>query len=530
MRCVVVTMASALWSCSLDWQTSPAADAIDGADASSRDTSDAGRESRDAGVFDGGTPSDDAGTTDPDCTASEATLCARATSRCATIEVEGCPTPRRVVCTPQPDEANGVFVAEHGQDMPPGATCGTARLPCKTVTRGIAVARLNERSVVHVGSGTFVEDGLTLSAGMTLVGGWSELGGDWTGLCGSDAPTKTVLMPQTSNITLRAEELGGTAHVKALTLRSREGDAAPGESFYGLHVTGATSRVELEQVHIEVRAGAVGAPGARGAEGVAQSSSCENGAAGPGAPGGPAPAAGPAGEFGSAGYQPAAGLAGLTGGVGEGGTVGANVECRNCQSHCSGGVSGPCWAGSQQNICAGAGKGGCGGGGGGGGEGGGGGGSSVALFAWDATVLAHRSTLRAGDGGQGGTGGEGGPGAAGAAGRRGDDVQCPSGSGVCVYMGGPCVPQPMTVPGGAAGGVGGTGGAGGPGGGGSGGHSYAAFRGGSSMLILEETSLEHGAAGAGGTGAVEGAAGAAAEVGESRSDVARGAQRSMRHW
>ncbi|MGO9832597.1 MAG: hypothetical protein ACLP1X_00100 [Polyangiaceae bacterium] len=168
---------------------------------------------------------------------------------------------------------------------------------------------------------------------------------------------------------------------------------------------------------------------------------------------------------------------------------------------------------SGQAMCEGApGVNGCGGSAGLAGTGGGGGGSSIAVFAYDATVTITAGVLQAGNGGSGGAGGAGSLGATGSAGATGQQTICAQSS--CASASSCTVSGNTTIaPGGTSGGTGGQGSNGGSGGGGAGGDSYAVLTGGmaTGRLMLSSSTPPLLAAGQpGASGAPNGPVGAAA--------------------
>jgi len=412
------------------------------------------------------------------------------------------------------DTVHGVFVAPTGTDPPDGGTCGlSASSPCLTIGAGLASAK-GVHNIVYVSAGRYTEK-LTLVGGVTVQGGWTWQGGsNWSFSCSPNPESLVVVQaPTTSNQTVVASSNNGmTGTLSTLTVLSKPA-AQPGESLYGVYATGMNTVLALTDVVVTVAAGGAGAPGIAGATGSTPSGACtaadghDAGAATGGTPG----AAGAAGTFSSTGFTAHAGGMGGNGAAGDNGMAGGAGSTTQ-YSVCA--TASPCTNG-QNNCVGGTGQNGCGGGGGSGGTGGAGGGSSVAVFAYQATVTITAGGYQAGNGGAGGAGGAAGPGASGTPGATGLTSDCPpsacsdAGAMLCILLN-----TTFTAAGGLAGGPGGSGSAGGQGGGGAGGNSYAIVTGGAATTTLtlspsNPPTLEHGNGGAGaggsasGTGAVQ---------------------------
>lgn len=397
-----------------------------------------------------------------------------------------------VVCpTVTPDDAAGVFVAKSGTASP---SCGTRLEPCGTIALGIARAGGKKKNV-YVARGVYVEH-VVLEAGVRLEGGYDVMAtGAWNRTCVDPADAVVVRAPGGSSSTVAAEDLGGKAEIAFMRIESKAQNAvAAGESLYGVVARGATTSLELEEIHIEMAnagAGKAGDPGDAGAAGSALG--CPPPSTGQGGAAGERGAGAPAGTFTSAGWSASAGTGGQPGAAGTSGTAGAAgtcVTCGTCTAACIFLTAGT-------TACGTDGLPGCPGGAGEQGGGGGSGGSSIGLFSWDATVVVKGGRIRAGDAGSGGSGGAGGAGgkpALGAAGKPTDD--CVVG---CQLDGLTCNEVKGHGEGGARGGDGGAGGAGGPGGGGAGGSSFAIYQGGTGVVTTQDgTSLAFGKAGKGG--------------------------------
>ncbi len=389
------------------------------------------------------------------------------------------------------DLVHGVFVAPGGVDM---AGCGTSpSSPCASITQGLMTATIKTdagaRNIVYVAGGPtggapaapYVEK-VTLPGGVTVQGGWHWAGGgssEWTFDCSaSPESVVTVQALPTQNMTVIANSNNGMSTLSTLTVLSKA-TANPGESLYGIFATGANTQLTLTDVLIVVQQGGAGQTGVNGNAGVTPptcSPGDGNAATGTAAVG----TAGAAASVSSTGFSPQTGGTGATGAAGDNGPAGAagmTVMYSQCTS-----VTPSCVQGNNFSCVGGTGINGCGGGGGMGGGGGGGGGSSVALFAYDATVIVTAGGFQAGNGGPGGPGGEGGSGVAGSAGSVGSPSACSTSS--CMTSS-KCISGQTTANGGAAPATGGgQGNSGGSGGGGSGGDSYAILTGGMAFTRL----------------------------------------------
>jgi hypothetical protein len=395
------------------------------------------------------------------------------------------------------DELDGVFVAPGGTTSP---GCGDEGAPCSTVQLGLDRAAADGKSTVHVARGTYTES-IVLRPGVTLDGALDLVAGAWVPVCTGDSAGASI--QGTSGVTVTANALAAPATLASLTILGADpASIAPGESLIGVLATGPTTRLVLRDVIVTVGDAGQGQRGVAGANGTAGASGCaaSDGAAGatPGAEGQPAAS----GAFSSGGFAPGSGDAGGVGSAGHAGIPGGGPQCVSCVTCVSTMLS--CTAQSAAPSCGVVGLSGCGGAGGQAGGGGSGGGSSVALFAWDATVDVIGGTLQAGSGGAGGSGGPGGVGGAGGAGSAGSAG--PSCATSCSAQALSCAPSSSGA--GAAsssGGAGGAGSAGGAGGGGAGGSSYAIYQGGTGTVDASpSTLLVHGGAGAGVGGAASG--------------------------
>jgi hypothetical protein len=463
----------------------------------------------------------DAGTPDADAQAgSSPDSPADTTSVLDVFEPPDSPLPEGAIpsCATPPDDAAGVFVAPGGSDFLEGGVCGLSRsTPCRTIGAGLSSASTaSGRSIVYVAAGTYTEK-VTLVNGVTVEGGWhvgGEAGTDWTYDCVSPAALVTVQAPSGSNATVVTSS--GAATLTTVTVLSKAA-AAPGQSLYGIMATGASTRLTLDDVIVNVAGGGDGATGSAGSVGSHAPATCSAGDGASATTAGPAGGGGSAGTFTATGFVPGAGATAGAGGAGDNGAAGlpgAAVSYGGCTGGLPGGP--PCMA-TAASCLGGTGKPGCGGGGGAGGGGGGGGGSSVALYVFGAQVTVNAGSLTASNGGRGGPGGGAGAGATGSAGATGTATMCTI--AVCgapipnICQGAaPGSPLTVTASGGGAGGTGGNGSAGGPGGGGAGGDSFAAVTAGAGSIAFNGApALAFGSAG---TGSGAGASGAQGTLGQ----------------
>ena len=401
----------------------------------------------------------------------------------------GCPTT-------MVDTAHGYFVTPGGSDAP---GCGPVATPCKTIQGGILSAHTAGKSLLYVAPGLYYE-AISLEPDLTVQGGVELAGAKWNPICNAQVTSAVQIHPPPGvNATVVADSLGGTATLRAVTIESIDrSELAPGESVYGVIARGSSTNLVLDDVVIILAPGAngldgdAGPPASGSGVGTCPGNDGANGGTGPHGP------ASDGGTVGEAGYHPGNGATGEVGLTGQAGVDGGVGQCQQgCALTC--GSACPTQYGT---VCAPSGKSGCGGPGGGGGTPGSGGGSSIAVFAWGATVQITNSRLEPGSGGAGGSGGPGGPGGGGA-------VGAPGGQGVCITD---CpgnttcnAAASNTLDGGSAGGKGGMGGRGGTGGGGAGGWACGYLRGGDASVTVTATTFVLPEAGVGGSPA--GAAG-----------------------
>ena len=405
-------------------------------------------------------------------------------------------------CPQSTDDSAGVYVTPTGTDA---TGCGASRAaPCQSLAGALAsTSYYSGRNIVFVGAGTYVET-VTPPAGVTVMGGWQVNGSTWSFDCGPHPEADVIVRaPTTSNMTLIADGVGGAVTVSTLTIESKATVGA-GESLYGVFARGSTTALTLTNVAVTMSTAGEGQTPTQAGSGSAPPSTCSAGDGASATTVGAAGAGANIGTFSSSGYTPAQGGMGASGGAGDNGMAAptptpvsysscTGTACTNSSASCTG----------QQ------GSNGCGGGGGTGGTGGGGGGSSIALFAFDASVTVDGGSYTAGYGGDGGAGGAGGGGTGGSNGAAGKAATCTSSTCQGLLCLGNIPLDNITASGGAAGGAGGTGSAGGAGGGGAGGDSYAIITGGgatAALVLMNSPSL---AIGAPGTSLGNGASGAA---------------------
>jgi hypothetical protein len=315
-------------------------------------------------------------------------------------------------CPPvTPDSTKTIFVSTGGgNDVP---TCGSEQSPCATIQTGVMRASTVGRPNVYVDRGTYVES-VSLASGVTVQGGWDDVGGIWTRNCN---PTATVIQAASSNVTITADTLGGTATIDTLTVLSKDPAlVGSGESLYGIMAIDATTTLNVNVVLVAIGKGGDGSAGGTGTDGTGGGGGCTpsdgvNGAAGSNGAGAVA------GTLSRSGYTSAAGTDGTNGTGGDNGVAASSGTCVACGTCAIDPMTGLCgFTPDGTQSCGTLGPSGCAGSGATGGGGGTGGGSSVALFAWDAHVTLTGGSLQSGDGGAGGNGGSGGNGGAGGAG------------------------------------------------------------------------------------------------------------------
>ncbi|MGC4093028.1 MAG: hypothetical protein QM756_35105 [Polyangiaceae bacterium] len=406
-------------------------------------------------------------------------------------------------CPGVPDPTKGVFVSsgitQESDD------CGSADLPCRSITRGITRALQLARRNVYVNGGSYPE-AVTLPAGITVIGGYDRVGLSWEPRC-TATRASAVVIDSPSAIGVLAEYVGDS-ELRTLTVRAQSAPGA-GESRIGVLARGASTALTLSDVNVIAGDAGAGANGAAGAAVAAPTMTCTMASDGAdatnvGADGAPAAA----GSFDATGFKTAVGVSGGAGEAGHNGAAG-QASCVTCSQGGQGCVySPPSCTGADFMSCGAPGIPGCGGVAGNPGLAGKGGGSSVGLLVWRASVHVLGGSLSARAGGPGGAGGDPSDGSLGGTGAKGaDDTRCVAcepyfdGDGYSCAQGGP-------VPGGV-GGVGTAGGKatrGGKGGSGASGHSYALVHSASTTVDVTSTRLVHATAAAGNAGGLAGAA------------------------
>jgi hypothetical protein len=134
-------------------------------------------------------------------------------------------------------DTTGIFVAvATGNDT---TGCGTRTIPCKSVSRGITEAtQQSGKTSVFVASGAYPES-ITLTAGLTIEGGWSASGLTWTPICDSTT-SNAVTIQGTTSATVTAQYSGASA-LRDLTIETTSTPSA-GESVYGVFATGSLEK------------------------------------------------------------------------------------------------------------------------------------------------------------------------------------------------------------------------------------------------------------------------------------------------
>jgi hypothetical protein len=362
---------------------------------------------------------------------------------------------------------------------------------------------------VYVAPGTYAAS-VELPAGVTIEGGW--LADTWLPDCGAATPA-AVLEGSAAGATILAKDIGGSARLRYLSVRSRPHSAlSAGESAYGVIASGETTHLELDHADITSASAADGGKGGSPHAAGLRTGTCQTPGSGQdsndvGAAGATRPA-----SFTSAGYVTGDGATGAPGASGDNGLLGPVGACQ------AGFVNACIWVGlgpghtcafgarAMQEVCGAPGLPGCGGLPGAGGSGGQGGGASIALYVWRADVTVHGGKIVAGDAGSGGPGGAGGQGGLGSQGQAAAPAYLASDSCGMATTAEACVAFNRAIPvqGGAAGTAGARGAPGGKGGGGSGGSSFAIFHAGAPALAVQGAAVVAGSPGLGADGAPNG--------------------------
>ena len=390
-------------------------------------------------------------------------------------------------CNPTDEalEEFGFFVSPDGVD---NGSDGSKEDPFQTIQYALERADVAGKAVVFVAEGTYDEAihiGEDTGGGVTLEGGWIRDGATWTKDCEPDFVSRTLIASPT-NIGVLVTGTTATTAIEHLTIMTKAvGNSpvdGPGESMYGLFVTGDNTDFRLMGVTVLAGDGGMGGPvsapeqvGALACDGI---SDCGVDPTPP--PGGVGNAgldAPTTGSFGPSGYGVLPGEAGTNGDAGDSGAVGQPGQEGLCDDACDCSCTTGCGAcGNPETTYGPTGRCGCGGAGGVGGPGGPGGGASIAVFlAGDNlyTDLAY-VTLSAGLGGDGAQGAPGGLGGDATAPAFVGPATCRTGCSTATVCGSnDCVAQETQLSPGTEGSWGAVGGQGGPGGGGPGGPSYA---------------------------------------------------------
>jgi hypothetical protein len=407
-------------------------------------------------------------------------------------------------------DTSQVFVSA-GSDAD-DSVCGDDQSPCKSITAGIAaLAKTRGAHLIYVSDGTYNEsirfpNLAAFPNGLEIQGGWHTRGTNpsrqWVQVCAGSLtdPTQIANIVGVENVTVHAEDIGGSATLTNLLIKSRA--PKPGESVFGIFASNST-RLTLNQVIVALGNGGDGAGGITGNEAGVAPVTCPpaDGADGSaGEPGGGAPAT----TFGLTGASTGVATSGSPGTAGHNGEPGLDGGCIACVSCPVGSILSSCGA-AAGSSCGARGIPGCGGLAGEPGGPGQSGGSTIGIFAWGGAVIVNGGSIQSGVGGKGGSGGSGGAGGAGSPGESGaDGGACPTTcTSAAVCLGNGNIGEGI---GGGRGGTGGLGGPGGVGGGGAGGDSYAIYSGiDASVLVDGGATVKAGLGGdQGGNGAAAG--------------------------
>jgi hypothetical protein len=438
-----------------------------------------------------------------------------------------------VTVTVDPQVPTTIYVSPAGDD----ANAGTATLPVRTISQGLALAQAAALDSVKIASGEYTEvvnliDGIGLYGGRDALtwaaaAGYSHVTGDTRPLRGTGITSITRI--EGLHVESDNAVVPGAASV-AVTLSScsdqlvfancliTAGSGAPGlNGSSGSNGAGGSSGLngmpglcDSEPPRLGGSGGSGYNFGGTGGTGGNSNGSGSNGSSGgTGGGGGGSGGGGGGGATGNPGGNAGSGLPGTSGSPGSGGTAAASsglivggiwqpLFSNNGSFGLGGrGGGGGGGGGGQVGTFVIDGVGGSGGGGGGGGypgqpgAGGQGGGASIGFLLDSATPLVVDCTITTGSGGDGGNGGNGGVGG--------------SGGTPGISTGRDCTDVGL-------GGNGGSGGAGGQGGGGAGGPGGPSFgiAGVSGGLVADLTGITF----VGGTGGTGGAGGASVAIGQ----------------
>ncbi|MEY4576035.1 MAG: hypothetical protein RL701_738, partial [Pseudomonadota bacterium] len=222
-------------------------------------------------------------------------------------------------CAPEvADETLGVFVAP----APIGsrvATCGSKLRPCALIAVAIARAQETSKRWVYLSAGTYAEF-VKLPAGIALQGAWQNRSGVWSRPCPADR-VQSTLIAAPSNVAVRVEgtERQAESVLDALTIQTKTA-AEPGESLYGVYVSGPQTQLTLTDVIVVAAPAGAGARGKAGPAPTPAPSECSVDAPLAAVVEGTLGAGAETGAFDEVGYQAARGSAGSRGAAGRRGS------------------------------------------------------------------------------------------------------------------------------------------------------------------------------------------------------------------
>src|SRR5579883_2402045 len=141
-------------------------------------------------------------------------------------------------CAGQQPDPNGVFVSKGGQ----ASGCGSETTPCTSIQTALTLAAMNGKTFVYVDTGTYTEQLTLPGAGITVQGGWTDLGGTWTRQCGASRASSVVVQAPGGVNTTVVAQYAGSATLDTLSIQSEpQAAVAAGESVYGVFATGAST-------------------------------------------------------------------------------------------------------------------------------------------------------------------------------------------------------------------------------------------------------------------------------------------------
>jgi hypothetical protein len=170
-----------------------------------------------------------------------------------------CDQPESCGCTEDPTQAVFVATPPFGNDTNSGSNLS----PVATLGKAMELASAApQKKRVYVAKGTYLLAApLELLPGVSLYGQFDGTT-NWT----RSVENTTVLAGSTTAIT--AHDLGAETHLEGFTILSADA-GAPGESSYGIRVTGGTHPLFIRFNTIIAGAGALGRNGSSGPEGLA---------------------------------------------------------------------------------------------------------------------------------------------------------------------------------------------------------------------------------------------------------------------